>query len=186
MHINARGRQEAELLANSLANVPVDAIYSGPLERVRETAEPLCRALNLKLRIDEAFDEFDVGEWTDRSFADLDRDQLWRRFNSFRSCTRAPGGELMLEVQARVIRRMCELRAQHRCVVIVTHADVVRAALTHFLGMHINCYAQIEIDPASISLIEWWDKFARVRVMNAPLAAAEAINAFVRADTTAC
>ena len=163
----------------------MDAIYSGPLERVRETAEPLCRALKLELQIDAAFDEFDVGEWTDRTFADLDRDAVWRRFNAFRSCTRAPRGELMLEVQARVVRRMCELRAQHNCIAIVTHGDVVRAALTHFLGMHIGFYAQIEIDPASISLIEWWDDFARVRMMNAPADAAATINALVRGDTMA-
>lgn len=166
LHINSRGRGEAEQLAQSLCALPIDAIYSGPLERVCDTAEPLCRALGLELRIDDAFDEFDVGQWADRTFADLDRDELWRRFNSFRSCTRAPGGELMLEVQARVVRRMCELHAEHSFVAIVTHGDVVRAALTHFLGMHISLYAQIEIDPASISLVEWWDDFVRVRMMN--------------------
>jgi broad specificity phosphatase PhoE len=186
VHINARGHEEAEQLARAIRGIPIDAIYSGPLERVRETAEPLCRALNLELRIDNAFNEFDVGDWTDRTLADLHRDEVWRRFNSFRSCTPAPGGELMLEVQARVVRRMCELRAQHRCIAIVTHGDVVRAALAYFLGMHISLYAQIEIDPASISLIEWWDDFARVRMMNAPAAAADTINAFVRGDTTAC
>lgn len=186
VHISARGREQAEQLARSLAALPIDGLYSGPLERVRETAKPVCRGLNLELKIDDAFDEFDVGDWTDRTFADLDRDELWRRFNSFRSCTRPPGGELMIEVQARVVRKMCELRAQHRCVAIITHGDVVRAALTHFLGMHISAYAQIEIDPASISLVEWWDDFARVRMMNAPAAAAETISAYVRGDTTGC
>ena len=186
VHINAHGHQEAEQLATALARLPIDAVYSGPLERVRETAEPLCRALKISLNIDAAFDEFDVGEWTGRTFADLDGDELWRRFNSARSSTRAPGGELMLEVQARVTGKMSALRGQHRCVAIVTHGDVVRAALTHFLRMDIDAYAQIEIDPASISLIEWWDDFARVRMMNAPAAAAETINAVVRGDTTAC
>ena len=171
VHINARGREEAEELAQALAALPIDAVYSGPLERVRETAEPICRALHLELRIDDAFNEFDVGEWTDHEFVELDRNELWRRFNSFRSCTRPPGGELMLEVQARVVRRMCELRADHRCVAIVTHGDMVRAALAHFLRMHIDAYAQLEIDPASISLVEWWDDFARVRMVNAPASA---------------
>jgi broad specificity phosphatase PhoE len=186
VHINAAGRTESEQLARSLASLPIDAIYSGPLERVRETAEPLCRALNLPLQTDNAFDEFNVGDWTDRTFAELEGDASWQRFNSFRSCTSAPGGELMIELQARVVKRMCELRAHHRCVAIVTHGDVVRAALTHFLGMHISLYAQIEIEPASISLVEWCDDFARVRMINAPASAAETVNAFVRADTTAC
>lgn len=186
LHINSRGREEAEQLARSLAVVPIDAVYSGPLERVRETAEPLCRALDLALRVEDAFDEFDVGDWTDRSLADLEGDELWRRFNSFRSCTRPPGGELMIEVQARVVRKMCELRGQHRCVAIVTHGDVVRAALAHFFGIHLGSYAQIEIDPATFSLVEWWDDFARVRMMNAPGTAAATISALAGADTRAC
>ncbi len=167
VHINADGRLQAEQLAARLKSLPIDAIYSGPLERVRETAEPLSRALNLPLQIDAAFDEFDVGEWTDRMFADLDRDRLWQRFNAFRSCTPAPGGELMIEVQARVIRRMCELRPRHQCVAIVTHGDVVRAALAHFLGVHVSLYAQIEIDAPSISVVEFGEDFARVRSVNA-------------------
>jgi broad specificity phosphatase PhoE len=186
VHINSAGREEAKQLARSLASLPIDAIYSGPLERVRETAGPLGSALGVPVQTDEAFDEFTVGEWTDRTFVELESDRRWELFNSFRSCTSAPGGELMLEVQARVVRKMCELRERHRCVAIVTHGDVVRAALGHFLGMHLSLYAQMEIDPASISLVEWCDDFARVRMMNAPAAAAETINALVRANTTVC
>ncbi|MFL6585163.1 MAG: histidine phosphatase family protein [Chthoniobacterales bacterium] len=169
IHINPSGREQAEQLARSLAGLPIDAVYSGPLERVRETAEPLCRALKLSLQTDSAFDEFDVGEWTDRTFADLDQAAAWQRFNSFRACTPAPGGELMIEVQVRVVRRLCDLRSRHECVAVVTHGDVIRAALTHFLGMHISLYAQIEIDAPSISIVEFGEELARVRLVNAPI-----------------
>src|SRR5215212_658666 len=92
VHINEAGRKQAEQLATRLSRLPIDAIYSGPLERARETAEPLCRALNLPLQIAEEFTEIDPGEWVNRTFAELNDISGWSDFNSFRSCTTAPGG----------------------------------------------------------------------------------------------
>ena len=168
VHLNDLGRQQAEHLAEKLSRLPVEAIYSGPLERVRETAEPIARRLNLSLQIADEFTEIGLGEWTDRSFSDLAGAELWQQFNSFRSSTAAPGGELMLEVQSRIVRKLAELRGQHRFVVIVTHGDVVRSAIAHFAGMHLDMFFRIEIDPASLSLLELGADFARVRLLNAP------------------
>jgi len=168
VHLNELGQRQAEQLPQKLSLLPIDAIYSGPLERVRETAEPLCNARGIQLQIDEAFTEVRVGEWEDRPFTELANEPLWKRFNSFRSSTCATDGELMLEVQARAIRKLNELREQHRFVVIVTHGDVVRAVMAHFLGMHLDLFFRIEIDPASLSLLELGDDFAVVRLLNAP------------------
>jgi probable phosphoglycerate mutase len=168
VHLNELGRQQAEHLAEKLSLLPIDAIYSGPLERVRETAEPICRRFELALQVDEAFTEIGMGSWEDQAFTDLAGVPLWNRFNAFRSSTAADGGELMLEVQARAVRRLSELRGRHRFVVIVTHGDVVRAVLAHFLGIHLDLFFRLEIDPASLSLIEVGDDFARVRLLNAP------------------
>jgi probable phosphoglycerate mutase len=170
VHLNDLGREQAAHLPEKLSLLPIDAIYSGPLERVRETAEPLCKARGIPLQIDEAFTEVLVGEWEDRPFTELAGEPLWKRFNSFRSSTSAEGGELMLEVQARAIRKLNELREQHRFVVIVTHGDVVRAVMAHFLGMHLDLFFRIEIDPASLSLVELGDDYAIVRLLNAPSA----------------
>ncbi|CAN5309889.1 histidine phosphatase family protein [soil metagenome] len=168
VHLNNFGRTQAEQLPEKLSLLPIDAIYSGPLERVRETAEPLAATRKLPLQIAEEFTEIGVGEWTDRAFADLHAETLWAHFNSFRSCTTAPGGELMLEVQARVVRKLVELRAQHEFVAIVTHGDVIRTAFAHFLGVHLDLFQRIEIAPASLSLLELGADFARVRLLNAP------------------
>ena len=74
----------------------------------------------------------------------------------------------MLEVQVRAIRKLNELRGRHRFVVVVTHGDVVRAVMAHFLGMHLDLFLRFEIDPASLSLLEFGEDFAIVRMLNAP------------------
>ncbi|CAN5690000.1 histidine phosphatase family protein [soil metagenome] len=168
VHLNELGRKQAEQLAQKLSLLPIDAIYSGPLERVRETAEPIANARHLSLQVAEEFTEIEAGEWTDRAFADLSPEPRWEHFNSFRSVTAAPGGELMLEVQARVVRKLVELRTRHQFVVIVTHGDVIRTAFAHFLGVHLDLFQRIEVDPASLSLLELGDDFVRVRLLNAP------------------
>ncbi len=168
VHLNQRGREQAEHLIEKLSLLPIDAVFSGPLERVRETAEPLCRARNLPLQVVDEFTEIGFGDWTDRAFTDLAAEKLWGHYNSFRSSTTAPGGELMLEVQARVVRKLTELRARHQFVAIVTHGDVIRCAIAHFIGMHLDLFFRIEIDPASLSLLELGDDFARLRLLNCP------------------
>lgn len=168
VHLNDAGRNEAEHLAEKLSLLPVDAIYSGPLDRVRETAEPIARHFNLPLQIAEEFTEIGVGEWEDRAFSELSQLPLWKTVNAFRSSTQFPGGELMLEVQVRALRKLNEIRGRHRFAVIVTHGDVVRAIMAHFLGMHLDLFLRIEIDPASLSLLEYGEDFAIVRTLNAP------------------
>ena len=168
VHLNDVGRQQAQHLAEKVSLLPIGGVFSGPLERVRETAEPICRRFDLPLQVDDAFTEIDVGEWQDRPFSELAGEPLWKRFNSFRSSTAPSTGELMLEVQARVLRKLDQLRGAHEFVVIVTHGDVIRAVMAHFLGMHLDFFFRIEIDPASLSLLEFGDGFAVVRLLNSP------------------
>lgn len=167
VHLNEVGKQQAEQLAVRLSLLPIDAIYSGPLERARQTAGPVCRRFNLPLQISDEFTEIDFGAWTNCTFAELNDVRQWRHFNSFRSCTAAPGGELMFEVQARMIRKISELRREHECVAIFSHGDPIRATLAHFLGLHLDLFQRIEIDPASISLVEFEEDWVRVSLMNA-------------------
>lgn len=175
VHLNARGRAEAERLARRLAAAPVDAVVSSPLERARETAAAISARHGLEMRIDDAFDEFDVGEWTGARFEDLEGDERWRRFNQFRAGTRAPSGELMLEAQARAVAGLVRMRdaEEGRLVVVVTHADVIRAALAYFAGTTLDAALRVDVAPASITTIsvEPWD--ARIIAVNDTAAAAE-------------
>lgn len=168
VHLNELGRSQAAHLPQKLSLLPIDAVFSGPFERVRKTAEPIATHFHLPLQIAEEFTEIGVGEWNGSAFADLANQPQWKHFNAFRSSTSAPGGELMLEVQARIVRKLAALRQQHQFAAIVTHGDVIRCAVAHFIGMHLDLFFRIEIDPASLTLLELGDDFARVRLLNMP------------------
>jgi probable phosphoglycerate mutase len=170
VHLNALGREQAKQIAERLATMPIDAIYCSPLERARETAGPLAAKLGAALRIAEEFNEIDVGVWTGRTVAELENVPEWRQWNSFRSGAVAPGGESMVAVQARAVEKVSALRTQHSFVMIFTHADIIRAVLAHFLGVHLDLFLRIEIDPASASWIELHEAAVRVRLVNGNIA----------------
>ncbi len=109
-----------------------------------------------------------MGEWQGELIADLDRRDDWRRFCAFRSGTRAPGGELMLETQARLVRRIQALAVEHgdQTVALVSHADPLRAAITYYLGMPLDLMFRLEISPASLSILELSDWTARLLCIN--------------------
>jgi probable phosphoglycerate mutase len=167
VHLNALGVEQAEQLGERLSILPIDAIYCSPLERACETAAPLAKQLKIEPRISEAFNEVEMADWTDKTFSELDGLPKWRNWNAFRGSTAPPGGESMLDVQARVVRQVSELRERHGCVAIFTHGDVIRGALAHFLGLHVDLMARFEIDPGSVSLVQVYDAAVVVRVVNA-------------------
>ncbi len=155
IYLNADGKAEAQQLADSFKQVQLDAIYSSPLERARETAEVIARVTNLEVKESLAFNEIDFGEWSGQSLAALDRDDRWHRFNTQRNITRIPGGELFLEVQARAIFELERLSQHHagRRVVIVSHADVIKSVLGYVGGTPVNVIQQMEIWPCSVSIV---------------------------------
>jgi probable phosphoglycerate mutase len=168
VHLTAHGHDQAERLALRLTRYPITAVYSSPLDRARETAAPLARALGLEVRIAEEASELDFGEWTGRTFRELDADPRWHAFNARRSETRAPGGELMAEAQARIVAVIDRIRRAHpgERVAIVSHADVIRAALAHHAGILIDVCHRIEIRPASVSTIRLGDEWEQIAGVN--------------------
>src|SRR4051812_7797601 len=95
VHLNAAGLREAEAVGQFLAPEGIEMIFASPLERTRETAGPLAARLGLPVTVAAELNEIDCGAWTNRSFADLQRDERWRRWNSFRSAAGCPEGEQM-------------------------------------------------------------------------------------------
>jgi len=146
---------QAQRLADRLSGITFQAIYSSPLERARETAETIARAAKLEVQQSRAFNEVDFGEWTGKSFDVLDRDETWRRFNTNRSTTRIPGGESFVDVQARAVAEIDRLSFQHADarVAIVSHADVIKAAIGYFAATPIDLLQRIEISPCSVSVV---------------------------------
>ena len=155
VHLNANGKAQAKRLADRLARVSFDAIYSSPRERARETAIPLAARLGIEVGILENLNEIDFGEWTGRDFQDLAHDSRWQQFNLVRSCARIPGGELIVDVQQRAVcelERLC-VRHPHSNLVVVSHGDVLRGIIAYFAAVPIDLCLRIAVMPASISVI---------------------------------
>lgn len=165
--LNDEGRAQARALAARLAGEPIDTFYSSPLERALRTAQPLAEAKGLKVERAEALNEIEMGDWTGARFEDLDHAPEWAFWNAARSQHRAPNGESMLEVQARVARWL-EHTWRTRgggAVAAVSHADVIKAALAHALGLCLDHHARLEVSPASVSTVvigSWGLKVQRV------------------------
>ena len=154
-HLNETGRRQAERLATRLAGLPIQAIlarWNGPLKPHR----PLPSSMNWSRSptptsgnsTPAAGRESRSPTWTSATTR--------RRFNTVRSLTRAPGGEIAVETQARMVRKIHELAGRHDggTVAIVSHGDPLRAAIAYFLGMPLDFLLRFEVHPASLSVVE--------------------------------
>lgn len=169
VRLGEAGLVQAARLGERMARERFDAIVASPRERTRQTADAIAEARSgMSVETAEALDEVDFGTWSGSDFAALDADPLWRRWNMVRSLTRTPGGETMLEVQRRVLTLIEELGELHGegAVVLVSHGDVIKAAVCHVLGLPIDAWPRFEIGPASITTIVIGDWGAKVLTLN--------------------
>ncbi len=168
--LDAIGRAEAVRLADALAGRPLAAIVASPLERAQETAAAIAGRHGMPVETDPALVEIDFGAWTGATLDSLHGTEAWRRYNAFRGTACSPDGEPMLAVQMRAVSAMVRLREAHPGaeVVLVSHADVIKAALAHFLAMPLDLFQRIEIAPASRSLVRLGADWVRVEAVNLP------------------
>ncbi|HEY6577893.1 MAG TPA: histidine phosphatase family protein [Rhizomicrobium sp.] len=157
IHLSARGRERARGLGRALKDEGIAAIQSSPRERCLETAEDISTALGIPIQIEAALDELDFGLWTGAKFAELDDDSAWRNWNERRSLMRPPGGESMVEAQQRILLHLEETarRGISGPVAMVTHAEIVRAALLHARGLSLDAWGTVPVPPGSFSQLEF-------------------------------
>lgn len=151
-------------LRQRLEGAAFDAILSSPLARAVETA----RAIAGEPRHAPELDEVDFGDWTGRKLDDLADEPAWRNWNGFRSSAPIPKGETMLQIQARgvgLVQRACREHPQGR-VLLVSHAEVLRAVVLHYLGMSLDHWSRLELEPGSLSLLEVSSWGARLLRLN--------------------
>jgi len=163
------GRAQAQRLAERMSREEIDLIYTSPRERTRETAAAIANVSGVgETNIVEALDEVDFGSWSGQTFDSLNADPAWRRWNTTRSLSRTPGGETMLDVQLRVLSLVEATveKDEDRRVTMVSHADVIKAAVSHFLGLPIDAWPRFEIAPASITSIVAGKWGAKVITLN--------------------
>ena len=168
VHLNAEGRAQAERLAERFRGIPIDSLCSSPLERALETAEPLAKAFGLTVRTADEISEVEYGEWTGRAIADLLNGSAWHSYNTFRTAAHIPGGETVLQLQNRVVGWLESIRREQsgERVAVVSHADPIKAAVTHYAGLHLDMFYRFEISPASVTVVQVTDAGSLVLTLN--------------------
>lgn len=155
VHLNEEGRRQAEALAQRLARVELKAIYSSPLERTMETAEIIAQPHGLPIRIREDIGEARYGEWTGQKIEDLAKTDLWQVVQFHPSGARFPEGEALREMQTRAVAEIDAVCADHPedMIAVVSHSDVIKAIIAHYVGLHLDLFQRLVISPASLSIL---------------------------------
>ena len=158
LHLADEGIRQAQIAADRIAELKrVDAVYSSPLERAKETAAPISKARGLRTRIDRGLFECDFGDWTGAELKQLMKLPEWQTVQRAPSTFRFPNGESFTEMQTRMVSALDRLRAAHPggTIVCVSHADTIKAAVAHAMGTHIDLFQRIVVSPASVTAISW-------------------------------
>jgi ribonuclease H / adenosylcobalamin/alpha-ribazole phosphatase len=166
--LSGEGLDQAAIVADLLGTVPIAAVYSSPRERAWYTGRDIADPHDLEVQVANELDEIDFGEWTGLRFSDLEGDEHWQQWNEARGNTRCPGGESMSEAVERARAALETIASSHdaETVVAVTHCDIIRGVLAHYLGMPLDNLLRFDVDPASISTLELGRWGARVRSIN--------------------
>lgn len=158
VHLADKGREQAAALAARLASVPVAAIVSSPLDRCVETAEALAAGREFAVETDDDLGECKYGDWTGQELKKLAKDPLWKVVQAHPSAAVFPGGEALRDTQARAVaavRRINERLGPDATWIAVSHGDVVKSLLADALGMHLDLFQRIQVDPCSLSVIRY-------------------------------
>jgi probable phosphomutase (TIGR03848 family) len=169
VHLNQKGREQAQDLADKLAQAPIKAIYSSPLERAIETASPLANALKLEIIPCEGLQETDYGEWQGQTLKGLRRLKLWRSVQHSPSLVRFPGGESFAECQFRVCQAIQSISAQYEekdLIALVFHADPIKLAVAFFIGLPLDNFQRLSSSPCSVTALQMNEQGCQLFTLN--------------------
>jgi probable phosphomutase (TIGR03848 family) len=152
------GREQAKLLAARLAAVPLAAVISSPLERCVETAGALVADRDVDAQVDERFTECGYGDWTGGQLKALAKQPLWKVVQAHPSAATFPGGEALRTMQARAVDAVRDWSVQlgeDATYAVVSHGDVIKAVLADALGLHLDLFQRLQVDPCSLSVVRY-------------------------------
>lgn len=158
LHLADAGLEQARRVAERIKELPkVDAVYASPLERTRQTAEPIARAVGKRITAHKGLLECDFGDWTGAKLADLMKKPEWATVQRSPSTFRFPNGESFTEMQTRMVSALDDIRSRHPggIVVCVSHADPIKAAVAHAMGTHLDLFQRIVIGTCSVSAVAY-------------------------------
>jgi probable phosphoglycerate mutase len=168
VHLNDKGKEQAEALAEFLAIQPIDAIYSSPLERCLETAMPLAQRLGLGVQIEQGVLEVDYGDWHGVELKQAAQRPEWAIVQHFPSIFHFPQGEGLRHTQQRAVDGIERILATHAesVVAVFSHGDVIRTLLAHYAGVPLDLFQRLQISTGSISTIAFYDGRPAIVNMN--------------------
>ena len=200
LHLADRGREQAETVAQRLAGWSaatngakdakgakgatssgkghrITAVYASPMERTRETAAPIARALGLRVKVERGLVECDFGDWTGAELKKLMKLPEWTTVQRYPSGFRFPGGESFTAMQARMVTAIAELCRRHpgETVVAVSHADPIKAAVADAMGSHLDLFQRIVVSPCSVTAVSYGSTGPTVLAVNSTAALTELV-----------
>jgi broad specificity phosphatase PhoE len=171
VQLDELGCRQMAAVADLISQIDPVALQSSPQRRALQSAGIVAERCGLAVEVVPAFDEIDMGDWTGTAFSRLALDKDWQRWNQRRGSSRPPGGEDMVAVQSRVVAHIEQLRAFAGPIVIVSHAEPIRAAVLHYLRWPLDDFHSVAIDPASVSTISLEGSQGRVARLNGEVSA---------------
>lgn len=160
--LDSKGIEQAEELALRLKELPITHLISSPLQRTVETAQRIARGRDIRIVRDKRLSECDYGDWTGKPLKQLAKDPLWPVIQTHPSAVTFPDGESMAAAQERAVSACRDWVAQaHResadkaLVAVVSHGDVIKSVLADALGMHLDMFQRIVVDPGSLSVLTY-------------------------------
>jgi len=175
LHLSDEGKSQAEMIAkeikrssNSFLGTKVSAVYASPMERTQETAKPIAKTLNLRVRTLQGLNECDFGDWTGRRLRDLSKLKSWSIIQKQPSSFRFPNGESFTEMQNRMLKTVDKILERHpgETVVCVSHADPIKAILASAVGTPLDLFQRILVGPCSASVVLYTKERPLVLTLN--------------------
>jgi broad specificity phosphatase PhoE len=170
VHLNEKGQKQAEALAEALKDVPIKAIYSSPLERAMETSAPIASARKLEIIQEPDLMDADIGKWQGKSIKIVRLTKVWKIVQSAPSRFRFPEGESFPEIQTRISNVLENIIKKHNkpqdIIAVVFHADPIKLAVSHFLGLPLDNFQRLSCDTGSLTAIYAGDSGANLVKLN--------------------
>jgi probable phosphomutase (TIGR03848 family) len=157
IHLNERGQKQAQALGEALREVPIKAVYSSPLERAMETTEPIARGRSLQIVQEPGLRDADVGKWQGKSLKVLRLTNAWKIVQHSPSRFKFPEGESFMSVQTRIVNALEGIARKHNkpkdIIAVVFHADPIKLAVAHFLGLPLDHFQRLSCDTGSLTAL---------------------------------
>ena len=169
VHLNEHGQKQAQALADALTGVPIKAIYSSPLERAMETAKPIAKSVGIKITKEKGLLETDVGDWQGKSLKRLYLLKHWKVVQRTPSRAHFPNGESFYECQTRIVGAIDSILSKHKpkdIIACVFHADPIKLAVAHYLGLPLDQFQRLGCDTGSVSALAIGEMGAHLMKLN--------------------